>query len=81
MISVASLGVVVGGVAVINENARHAIGEMLTGRSPIAVRLPDLRLMHLSRFSDALGLPAGTETALAGFAFAALILFILMFRT
>jgi hypothetical protein len=81
MLSLASLTVVIGGMAAINENARNAIGQMLAGKSPIAVRIPDLRVVHLSRFSDVLGLPSGTETAIVGFVAAAFILFLLMFRT
>jgi hypothetical protein len=80
MISIASLSVVVAGMAAIDKGVRVALVELLDGRLPFVV--PNLRIQHVTHtLTDTIGLPSGSQFPLVGFGLAALVLFVLMFRT
>ncbi len=82
MLSIASLSVVVAGMAAIDKTVRGALVDLVDGRLPIGITLPDLRIQHLTHtFTHTIGLPSDSQFPLLGFGIAALVLFILMFRT
>ena len=82
MLGVAGISVVVAGMAAIDTTVRGALVDLFDGRLPIATTVPDLRIHHVTRVvTDAVGLPSGSQFPLLGFGLAAIVLFVLMFRT
>jgi hypothetical protein len=82
MISVGGVGVLVGGMAAIDDTVRGALVDIFNGRLPIAVTVPDMRIQDVPRMlTTVIGLPSGSQLPLLSFGVVGLVLVIFMFRS
>jgi len=82
ILQIGSVGVIVAGMAAIDDKVRGFLFDGLRGDLPIALRVPDLRVQHLSRMiTDTIGLSPDAQFPLMVFGIFGIVLFVLMFRS